>query len=64
MRVEVVDQRDGIQPLRPRALAPPSGLGYVELHSDRWSSGTVDSFHVWFEIDVKTDGLIERVRPR
>lgn len=64
LRVEVVDQGDGAPPLRPRSSTPPSGLGYVDRLSDRWSSQVVSSFQVWFEIDVKTNGLIERTQSR
>src|SRR6478672_6521107 len=51
LRVEVTDNGVGTGELVPRSLTPPSGLGYVELLSDRWSSRANDSFHVWFEID-------------
>lgn len=64
VRIEVVDQGNGICPLQPRSSQPPSGLGYVDLLSDRWSSTTANSFQVWFEIDVKSNGLIERDRAR
>lgn len=62
MRVEVLDQGDGVGPLRPRSSTPPSGLGYVHLLSDRWASVIVSSFQVWFEIDVteSSDGLFSR----
>jgi anti-sigma regulatory factor (Ser/Thr protein kinase) len=59
VRVEVIDGGQGVTPLRPRSTSPPSGLHLVELVSDRWSSG-VGSFHVWFEIDTRTNALIRR----
>jgi anti-sigma regulatory factor (Ser/Thr protein kinase) len=58
VRVEVIDQGQGSTQLTPRSTSPPSGLQLVELVSDRWAS--VGSFHVWFEIDTHTDGLIGR----
>jgi len=60
MRVEVVDQGRGVEALRPRCEMPPSGLQYVNLISDRWSSSIERSFHVWFEIDVRSNALIIR----
>jgi hypothetical protein len=60
VRVEVKDLGVGVDTLRPRSLRPPSGLGYVDLLSDRWSSMIGDSFHVWFEIDVHSNALIRR----
>jgi len=59
VRVEVIDQGEGTTSLQPRSTVPPSGLQYVELMSDRWSSYT-GSFHVWFEIDTYPDKLIQR----
>ena len=59
VRVEVIDQGDGVTPLIPRSTSPPSGLQLVELVSHRWSS-SVGSFHVWFEIDTHTNTLIRR----
>jgi len=60
VRVEVVDRGSGVARLRPRSKTPPSGLQYVQLISDRWSSSIVKCFHVWFEIDVKSNALISR----
>jgi anti-sigma regulatory factor (Ser/Thr protein kinase) len=51
-RVEVTDRGPGVHNLQARSIEPPSGLGYVQLLSDRWSSRVGESFHVWFEIDV------------
>jgi anti-sigma regulatory factor (Ser/Thr protein kinase) len=59
VRVEVVDQGEGVTPLTPRSTSPPSGLHLLELISDRWSSSR-GSFHVWFEIDTLTDSLVRR----
>jgi hypothetical protein len=60
IRVEVVDRGEGVVELRPRSIAPPSGLQFVELISDRWSSLISNSFHVWFEIDVTENHLLHR----
>ena len=60
VRVEVIDQGAGIEPLVARSASPPSGLRLVELVSDRWSS-SVGSFHVWFEIDTHTNTLTRRL---
>ena len=60
IHVEVVDRGEGVAELRPRSIAPPSGLQLVELISDRWSSTISNSFHVWFEIDVTENGLLHR----
>jgi anti-sigma regulatory factor (Ser/Thr protein kinase) len=60
IRVEVTDSGNGIEPLQPRSTNPPSGLGYVALLSDRWSSSITHSFRVWFEIDVRPNGLVRR----
>ena len=54
LRVQVTDQGQGVTTLTPRSMDPPSGLGFVQLVSDRWSSRVGNSFHVWFEIDVVT----------
>jgi anti-sigma regulatory factor (Ser/Thr protein kinase) len=59
IRVEVKDMGDGVDLLEPRSTSPPSGLAYVERLSDRWSS-RIGSFHVWFEIDVRSNGLLKR----
>jgi hypothetical protein len=48
----VTDGGTGKLVLAPRTINPPSGLGMVQMLSDRWSSRQNDSFHVWFEIDV------------
>jgi two-component sensor histidine kinase len=52
LRLEVIDNGAGVRELKPRSTTPPSGLGYLELLTDRWSSYVDNSFHVWFEIDV------------
>jgi len=54
LRVEVTDRGSGVHNLEARSVEPPSGLGYVHLLSDRWSSTVRASFQVWFEIDVET----------
>jgi anti-sigma regulatory factor (Ser/Thr protein kinase) len=59
VRVEVIDQGEGVERLVARADSPPSGLRLFELLSHRWSS-SIGSFHVWFEIDTHTDALIRR----
>jgi anti-sigma regulatory factor (Ser/Thr protein kinase) len=59
-RVEVVDQGAGLHNLEARSIDPPSGLGYLQLLSDRWSSRIANSFHVWFEIDVVSRNLFCR----
>jgi anti-sigma regulatory factor (Ser/Thr protein kinase) len=59
VRVEVIDQGEGVTSLAPRATNPPSGLQLVDLVSDRWSSNS-GSFHVWFEIDTHRNALIRR----
>lgn len=60
LRVEVTDEGRGVLHLQPRAINPPSGLGYVEILSDRWSSHVNGSFHVWFEIDVTSRSMLWR----
>ena len=60
LRVEVVDQGAGLHNLEARSIDPPSGLGYLQLLSDRWSSRVGSSFHVWFEIDVVSRELFCR----
>jgi anti-sigma regulatory factor (Ser/Thr protein kinase) len=62
IRVEVRDLGVGVDPLEPRSSHPPSGLGYVDLLSDRWSSTFDAAFHVWFEIDVESNAQLERKR--
>jgi anti-sigma regulatory factor (Ser/Thr protein kinase) len=64
IRVEVIDGGKRTRPVRPRSQTPASGLQYVALLSDRWSSGATNSFRVWFEIDIQASGLIRRKRPR
>ena len=59
-RVEVTDNGRGVETLEPLSREPPSGLGYVHLLSDRWSSRQGDSFHVWFEIDVVPHTVLHR----
>jgi anti-sigma regulatory factor (Ser/Thr protein kinase) len=63
VRVDVIDGGKRTKAVRPRSQTPPSGLQYVELLSDRWSSGDTGSFRVWFEIDTQTSGLIGRKQP-
>jgi anti-sigma regulatory factor (Ser/Thr protein kinase) len=63
VRVEVTDRGERKEPVRPRSQVPASGLQFVEVLSDRWSSGADDSFHVWFEIEINADGLIRRKQP-
>jgi hypothetical protein len=60
LRVEVTDGGKGMLLLTPRTINPPSGLGLVQLLSDRWSSHQNDSFHVWFEIDVISNAKVHR----
>ena len=57
---KVGDEGSGLASLEPRSLNPPSGLGYLEILSDRWSSHQTDSFHVWFEIDVTARTVLTR----
>jgi hypothetical protein len=64
IRVGVTDQGQRTEAVGPRSRAPASGLQYVELLSDRWSSGPANSFHVWFEIDIQTNGLLTRKQPQ
>jgi hypothetical protein len=59
-RVEVTDRGVGVHGLEARSIDPPSGLGYVQLVSDRWSSSVGESFHVWFEIDVVSRPVLYR----
>ena len=52
-RLAVIDGGVGMDdPLLSDPSKPPSGLGFVEVLSDRWSAIRGQSFHVWFEIDV------------
>jgi len=58
--VEVADRGVGTDQLRPTTGTPPSGLGLVELLSDRWAgSAQADTFNVWLEIDIEPS-LIKR----
>jgi anti-sigma regulatory factor (Ser/Thr protein kinase) len=61
LRVEVTDQGSGKADLEPGSIDPPSGLGYLQLLSDRWSSEVSNSFLVWFEIDVVSRVMLYRV---
>ena len=63
LRVEVTDGGEGVLLLTPRTTSPPSGLGLVEMLSDRWSSRQNDAFHVWFEIDVTSTTSFSRRVP-
>ena len=60
LRVEVTDKGEGVDELEARSITPPSGLAYLDILSDRWSSRVNDSFHVWFEIDVVSGSMIHR----
>jgi anti-sigma regulatory factor (Ser/Thr protein kinase) len=51
LRVQVLDHGIGAPDLHPRA--PESGLGMVDIISDRWSSDMDGSFYVWLEIDTE-----------
>jgi len=44
----------------PHSIDPPSGRGFVQRVSDRWSSRVGDSFHVWFEVAVVTRSVLYR----
>ena len=58
--VEVADRGVGTDQLRPTTGTPSSGLGLVELLSDRWAgSAHTDTFNVWLEIDIEAT-LIRR----
>jgi len=58
--VEVAARGVGTNQLRPNTSTPPSGLGLVELLSDRWAgSARTGAFNVWFEIDIEPS-LIRR----
>jgi len=63
LRVEVGDEGRGVASLSARSLDPPSGLGYLDLLSDRWSSRQDGTFHVWFEIDVVSHTTFSRAAP-
>ena len=60
LRLEVTDRGAGMGTLAPRAIDPPSGLGYLQILSDRWSSRVNGSFRVWFEIDVVSRTMLYR----
>jgi anti-sigma regulatory factor (Ser/Thr protein kinase) len=60
LRVEIIDRGNDMSELAPRTISPPSGLGLVQLLSDRWSSHRTDAFHVWFEIDLGSDAMLCR----
>ena len=60
LRMEVTDRGVGVHELEARSIKPPSGLGYVEILSDRWSSRINSSFQVWFEIDVVSRDTLYR----
>jgi anti-sigma regulatory factor (Ser/Thr protein kinase) len=63
LRVEVTDRGEGAHNLEARTGHPPSGLGYVDLLSDRWSSRSDEVFRVWFEIDVVARQTFHRAQP-
>jgi anti-sigma regulatory factor (Ser/Thr protein kinase) len=60
LRVQVEDRGKGVHNLEPASIEPPSGLGYVQRLSDRWSSRSNGSFQVWFEIDVVNRTMLHR----
>jgi anti-sigma regulatory factor (Ser/Thr protein kinase) len=60
LRIEVTDQGLGAAPLTPRSMEPPSGLGFVQIVSDRWSSRIKGAFNVWFEINVVSRSVLYR----
>jgi anti-sigma regulatory factor (Ser/Thr protein kinase) len=62
LRIEVIDQGPGLTPLVARQTPPTSGLHFVEVLSDRWSSKHENSFHVWFEIDLTPGAPITRAK--
>jgi histidine kinase-like protein len=62
LHVELGDEGCGVAKLKARSLEPPSGLGFLEILSDRWASRQDRSFHVWFEIDVTSRTVLTRTR--
>ena len=60
LHIEVGDQGKGVANLSARSLDPPSGLGFLDILSDRWSSRQDGSFHVWFEIDITSRTMLAR----
>jgi anti-sigma regulatory factor (Ser/Thr protein kinase) len=60
LRMEVTDRGAGVEMLAPRSIDPPSGLGFLQMLSDRWSSRISNSFLVWFEIDVVSRSIFYR----
>ena len=64
LHVEVADEGRGVSNLSARSLEPPSGLGFLEILSDRWSSHQNGRFHVWFEIDVTSDPVLARAHSK
>ena len=60
LRVEIGDDGQGVANLSARSLDPPSGLGYLDILSDRWSSHQNGTFIVWFEIDVTSHTMLAR----
>lgn len=60
LRVEIADQGRGVPDLRARSVDPPSGLGFLEILSDRWSGEQGETFNVWFEIDIISRPTLSR----
>jgi len=58
LRIEVADLGHGVYNLEVGSVDPPSGLRFVQLLSDRWSSRINGSFRVWFEIDVVSRSVL------
>jgi anti-sigma regulatory factor (Ser/Thr protein kinase) len=63
LHVEVGDEGLSVATLEPRSIDPPSGLGFLEILSDRWSSSRNGSFRVWFEVDVTSRTMLTRAVP-
>ena len=63
LRVEVMDNGEGADPLVPRCSCPPAGLGFVAILSDRWASSRSGTFRVWFEVDVTARVRLTRTNP-
>lgn len=60
LRVEIGDRGRGVANLSARSFDPPSGLGYLDILSDSWSSRRNGTFRVWFEIAVTPGTVLER----
>lgn len=59
MRVKVTDYGAQVSSL-PVQPDRRSGLGFVQLISDRWAAAASPPFYVWAAIDVVTNGLVRR----